>query len=396
MRKKTFYAFISILIVLALVYVALSAFYFKDYNFLKWQIPASASSSEEKESEQTSNGAISVIEENGISVCKSLVPVANYSALGISEDVEAAYTLNLTVQPENATKQNIIYSLAFGGNPSVPYLQDWYSGKVVTDYLRVVPQSDGKTFLIECLQPFGARGILKFSLEDNSEVYSVCYFDYSKKAVGVDTFYLHLKDSNSKYGNADYKFECPDGYVSPDYFSVTPQSTANKFVLDLSKDSDGLDFVVPTRYDFINSFTCNPSFSPYTVDDTFESGNIIDSSAYGRGCQSVVDLAEEVGIHGVKIKDVEGNPVFGEYHGIPVGLKSLETYYDWGGSSAAEFIKKIADERSDVTTLTAVTIVCPFMSTYKSEIFELDLKLNIQAFYIPGTSIELSAESYTF
>lgn len=114
MKRKTFYAFISILIVLALIYVALSAFYFKEYNFLNWTIPSS-NSSNNNEPDTSSDNNVSVVEENGIAVCTSLVDVSSYSALGISEDVESVYSLTLNVLPEETTNKKVVYALSFGG-----------------------------------------------------------------------------------------------------------------------------------------------------------------------------------------------------------------------------------------------------------------------------------------
>lgn len=205
--------------------------------------------------------------------------------------------------------------------------------KDVNDFLRVVPQEDGQTFFVEYLQPFGARGILKFSLETDAEVYAICFFDCSKKITGIAGFASHLKNSQHlSYSTRDYNFYLANsgGFSSSGYLLI-PQSSPNKYILDLSKyktQTIDKDLVLPNGFDFLSSFTPTYVCSPYTVDDNFVAGKLADGGCRGRGCQSIIDLAEEIGIHGVTIKNVEEVVKYGSYDAIPVGLKSLETYYD--------------------------------------------------------------------
>ena len=68
-------------------------------------------------------------------------------------DAKDGITLKATIDPDTAANQNVDWSVSFV-NPS----SSWASGKTVTDYVTVMPTSDGAlTATVQCLKAFGEQ-----------------------------------------------------------------------------------------------------------------------------------------------------------------------------------------------------------------------------------------------
>ena len=71
-------------------------------------------------------------------------------------DGENAYdsvTLHATVKPDDAADKSVVWCVVFKDPES-----EWATGKTVTDYITVTPQSEGSAVAtVKCLQPFGEQ-----------------------------------------------------------------------------------------------------------------------------------------------------------------------------------------------------------------------------------------------
>ena len=96
-------------------------------------------------------------------------------------------TLTATVKPDSAADKSVDWEIAFV-NPS----SEWATGKTVTDYVTVTPQSDGSTTAtVRCLQPFGEQIKITVTSRMNTEATASCTVDFSARpkvliAGGID------------------------------------------------------------------------------------------------------------------------------------------------------------------------------------------------------------------
>lgn len=113
-------------------------------------------------------------ENNGVSILSALLPRAAYAANGIDTQADTAFRLTATITPENATNQELVWSLYFN-NP----LSEWAEGKELSDYATLVP--DGNTAALTVCQAFGEQIIVKVASAEDESIFSLCTVDYSKK-----------------------------------------------------------------------------------------------------------------------------------------------------------------------------------------------------------------------
>lgn len=90
------------------------------------------------------------------------------------------YTLTATVMPDNADNKAVDWSFAWVNANS-----EWATGKTVTDYIEVTPQSDGSTTAtVKSKLAFGEKINITVTSRDNEEITATCVCDYSKKVTG--------------------------------------------------------------------------------------------------------------------------------------------------------------------------------------------------------------------
>jgi hypothetical protein len=167
-------------------------------GFKNWDVQTWFQQSEVGKTTATTGGAIISESSNNdiIKVMATEISSDDYESNGISSDVEKAFQITVTVLPEDATNKKVDYALAWK-NPS----SSWASGKSVTDYVTVTPESDGAlTAIVANKQAFGEQIILTVTSRSNSSASAECQIDYQQK----DTFNLYLQvfqsDLNSDWG----------------------------------------------------------------------------------------------------------------------------------------------------------------------------------------------------
>ena len=86
-------------------------------------------------------------------------------------------TLTATVSPETADNKAVDWSVAFVNQSS-----SWAKGKNVTDYVTVMPSSDGAlTATVNCLKAFGEQIIITVTSRANPRATAECTLDYARR-----------------------------------------------------------------------------------------------------------------------------------------------------------------------------------------------------------------------
>ena len=121
-------------------------------------------------------------EKSGLLLSRTAIAPEDYAANGVSAQAETAYTITATVAPSDATDKKVDWSVAFANASSA-----WATGKTVTDYVTITPQSDGSmTATLECKQAFGEQILVKCSTREVAEIYATATVDYAKKITAFD------------------------------------------------------------------------------------------------------------------------------------------------------------------------------------------------------------------
>lgn len=99
-------------------------------------------------------------------------------------------TVTATITPSTATNKKVNWSLAWKNASS-----SWASGKTVTDYVTVTPDSDGSlTATVKAVKAFSEQIILTCTSRDDINVKSTCTIDYSKK---IESISVSIKKDGS-------------------------------------------------------------------------------------------------------------------------------------------------------------------------------------------------------
>ncbi len=108
--------------------------------------------------------------------------IALFSVLDDDRFDEApVYTITATVTPSNATNKSVDWAMSWA-NPD----SDWATGKTVTDYIVLTPESDGALVATaECVQAFGEQIIVSIVCRENPELKANCTLDYKQKVTDV-------------------------------------------------------------------------------------------------------------------------------------------------------------------------------------------------------------------
>ena len=171
------------------------------------------------------------IENDGIMLTSAKIAPAAYSENGISAQAESAIRLTASVTPANSDNKLIDWSVTW-----VNTYSEWATGKRVTDYVTVMPQSDGSlNATVECKQAFGEQVSVKAKSRFNSNAYATCTVDYVKR-VSSSSFIVNKSGSLMfELGNVN-NFD-----ITPTYSvgTVTGTITVDSLDIKLNAKLDG-------------------------------------------------------------------------------------------------------------------------------------------------------------
>ena len=123
---------------------------------------------------ETDSFVVSHFEPHGIELLSARLPRVAYEANGVSALAQSAYVLTATLTPAYAENKAVDWGVAFV-NPS----SKWATGKNVTDYVTVTPESDGAlSATVANYAPFGEQILITVTSRDNPDASSRCSADY--------------------------------------------------------------------------------------------------------------------------------------------------------------------------------------------------------------------------
>ena len=156
---------------------------------------------------QPNDSASNITDENGevLSEGVNVMParMTFRSARAITgESKSNSATIQANIKPDNATNKNVSWSVAFVNPQSA-----WATGKNVSDYVTVTPQSPGSNIAtVECLKPFGEQIKLTVVIESNPEVKAESTVDFAKRILKVP-FDIQCFEENYSLMNKDFAMD---------------------------------------------------------------------------------------------------------------------------------------------------------------------------------------------
>ena len=146
-----------------------------------------------EQTDETADGAvISDGVSHGIKLMSARAQFDEDPSAGGSSDTASTYVLTATVEPNYAANKAVDWSVAFVNASS-----EWATGKTVTDYVTVTPESDGALkATVKCLKAFGEQIKVTVTSRDNAEASASCLIDYKQKLAGGT---LKINDTSYSY-----------------------------------------------------------------------------------------------------------------------------------------------------------------------------------------------------
>lgn len=208
---------------------------------------------------QPNDSASNITDENGevLSEGVNVMParMTFRSARAITgESKSNSATIQANIKPDNATNKNVSWSVAFVNPQSA-----WATGKNVSDYVMVTPQSPGSNIAtVECLNAFGEQIKITVTSESNPEAKAETTVDFAKRILKVP-FDVQCFEENYSVMDKDFSMDAL-------YLNVG-------LSWDLWVDEPNLectDYTVDDDFDTILEITCNEDvLAQFNVDTGF-------------------------------------------------------------------------------------------------------------------------------
>lgn len=205
-----------------------------------------------------------------------------------SELSDEGVIVTATITPDDAVDKTVDWSLSFT-NPD----SEWASGKVVTDYVTVTPESDGAlAATVKCEQAFGEQIILTVTSRAVPEVTSSCTIDYLSR---ITSFTLTSEYYGTQYGGFNDNTD-----ISWEFFGDNP-ATALELPEFKVNDSDISNYELCFRLSDI-SFDCGigsvvPDSEDFSFDFYVKLDDQIESSLNSSGFQVRKDNLDQDGFY---------------------------------------------------------------------------------------------------
>lgn len=127
-------------------------------------------------------------------------------------------TLQATISPPSAINKKVDWNVSWVNSSS-----EFSSGKLVTDYVKIAPQSDGSLIAnVKCYNAFAEQVKITVTSRENNNVKAECFLDFAQRysEFGFEMFSLHpdiLENynfvSSSKFN--DYTFKLNQEIINP-------------------------------------------------------------------------------------------------------------------------------------------------------------------------------------
>lgn len=318
------------------------------------------------ENKVTENGGMIMGESdgNGVALTSSVIAPEDYAANGVSALAESAYTVTATITPSNAVDKTVDWSVSWANAES-----EFATGKTVTDYVTVTPESDGAlTATVECKQAFGEQIILTVVSSNYSDIFANCTIDYCKK---ID--------------KASVSFEEIGGWP-PTVFNVETENYMFNF-----KVSGGYNL----------SF--NPEFSIGTIEDT--SISPIDAKFY---LQYSSEFIEKLKSENIELIDnaLERQEITIYESTYYAGREIIDKNFIYPGDDEAMYLKlekksglgyeKIIDILYQMQGRTVCTLIVDYVGDYLNYQHEINLQYKPELYEVQIESVSLSNSSIVF
>ena len=154
---------------------------------------------------ETDGGGVIINESegSGMKLTATKLSSTEYAANGVSAQAESAYTLTATVMPSDATNKKVDWSVTFV-NPS----SSWATGKVITDYVTIMPSADGAlSAVVTNLGEFGEQIKVTVTSRDNSGAYATCTVDYVQKVRNLTMSVGEISLQNGAETEVPFEFD---------------------------------------------------------------------------------------------------------------------------------------------------------------------------------------------
>lgn len=123
---------------------------------------------------------ISESESRGMQLTATKLSLSEYAENGVSAIAESAYILTASVTPADAGNKAVDWAIGFKNANAA-----WASGKTVTDYVTVMPTSEGSlTARVECKAAFGTQIVVTVTSRENQSASATCTADYQQRFLG--------------------------------------------------------------------------------------------------------------------------------------------------------------------------------------------------------------------
>ena len=123
---------------------------------------------------------ISESEGSGMQLTATKLSSSEYAENGVSAIAESAYILTASVTPSDAGNKAVDWAIGFKNANAA-----WASGKTVTDYVTVMPTSEGSlTARVECKAAFGTQIVVTVTSRENRSASATCTADYQQRLLG--------------------------------------------------------------------------------------------------------------------------------------------------------------------------------------------------------------------
>ena len=117
---------------------------------------------------------------NGVSLMSAELNKEEFATYGVRESAESAFVLNAIISPSTVANQGVEWEAFWSGVNS-----DFSLNESVSDYVKISPQVDTTSLLVECLAPFGDTIVVQAISKDNPSLTAFCELDYAQKVLGV-------------------------------------------------------------------------------------------------------------------------------------------------------------------------------------------------------------------